>query len=83
MKKVYLIAVIVALIAGFATFLFANELSERSSFMDAKKNHSSYGYCRRSAERYHYCRQFATYFAEQNILIPTFSNGAITSDRMR
>lgn len=37
MKKVYLIAVVCALIAGFATFLFANELSEKSSYLDAEK----------------------------------------------
>lgn len=37
MRKVYLIAVVCALIAGFATFLFAKELSEKSSFLDAQK----------------------------------------------
>lgn len=37
MKKVYLIAVICALIAGFATFLFATEISQKSSYVDAQK----------------------------------------------
>ncbi len=37
MKKVYLIAVVFALIAGFATFMFAKELSDKASYVDAQK----------------------------------------------
>ena len=37
MKIVYLIAVIVALVAGFSTFMFAKELSDKASFVDAQK----------------------------------------------
>lgn len=36
MKKVYLIAVIFALIAGFATYLFANQIESKSTIRDAK-----------------------------------------------
>lgn len=35
MKKVYLIAVVFALIAGFATYLFASQIQKNSSFKDA------------------------------------------------
>lgn len=35
MKKVYLIAVIVAIIAGFATYMFANEIDKKSTIKDA------------------------------------------------
>jgi Flp pilus assembly protein CpaB len=35
MKKVYLIAVIVAVIAGFATYMFANELDKKTTIKDA------------------------------------------------
>jgi Flp pilus assembly protein CpaB len=36
MKKVYLIAVVVALIAGFATYLFASDISRRTTIKDAE-----------------------------------------------
>ena len=36
MKKVYLIAVVVALIAGFATFYFATELDKKTTIKDAE-----------------------------------------------
>lgn len=35
MKKVYLIAVIFAIIAGFATYMFASEINEKSTIKDA------------------------------------------------
>ncbi len=35
MKKVYLIAVIVAIIAGFATYMFANEIDKKTTIKDA------------------------------------------------
>jgi Flp pilus assembly protein CpaB len=35
MKKVYLIAVIFALLAGFATYMFATEIDKKTSFKDA------------------------------------------------
>ena len=37
MKKVYLIAIVFALIAGFATFMFASDISEKLSYKDANK----------------------------------------------
>ena len=37
MKRVYLIAVVFALIAGFATYLFATQISKNSSIKDAEK----------------------------------------------
>ena len=37
MKKVYLIAIVFALIAGFATFMFASDISEKLSDKDAKQ----------------------------------------------
>lgn len=36
MKKVYLIAVVFALIAGFATYMFANEIDKKTTIKDAK-----------------------------------------------
>lgn len=35
MKKVYLIAVVIALIAGFATFFFASEINKKTTIKDA------------------------------------------------
>lgn len=35
MKKVYLIAVVFALIAGFATYMFAKQIDEKSTYKDA------------------------------------------------
>jgi Flp pilus assembly protein CpaB len=79
MKKVYLIAVIVALIAGFATFLFANELSERSSFMDAKKTTVVTAIADVPQNVTITADNFATYFAEQEYIDSYVLNGAITS----
>ena len=36
MKKVYLIAVIVAIIAGVATYMFATEINSKTKFKDAE-----------------------------------------------
>ena len=36
MKKVYLIAVVFALVAGFATYFFASEIDKKSTFKDAE-----------------------------------------------
>ena len=36
MKKVYLIAVIFAIIAGVATYMFATEIDKKTTFKDAK-----------------------------------------------
>ena len=79
MKKVYLIAVIVALIAGFATFLFANELSERSSFTDAKKTTVVTAIADVPQNVTITADNFATYFAEQEYIDSYVLNGAITS----
>ena len=35
MKKVYLIAVVFALIAGFATYFFASEITKKTTIKDA------------------------------------------------
>lgn len=37
MKKVYLVAVVFALIAGFATFMFAREIQQNATLSDAEK----------------------------------------------
>lgn len=36
MKKVYLIAVVIALIAGFATYMFASEIEKKTTIKDAE-----------------------------------------------
>lgn len=36
MKKVYLIAVIIALVAGFATYMFASEIEKKTTIKDAE-----------------------------------------------
>lgn len=36
MKKVYLIALIIAIIAGFATYMFASEIEEKTTIKDAE-----------------------------------------------
>ena len=79
MKKVYLIAVIVALIAGFATFLFANEISERSSFTDAKRTTVVTAIADVPQNVTITAENFATYFAEQDYIDSYVLSGAVTS----
>lgn len=38
MKRIYLIATVIAIIAGFATYLFANELKKNSTIKDVEKS---------------------------------------------
>ncbi len=79
MKKVYLIAVIVALVAGFATFLFANEISERSSFSDAKKKTIITAIADVPQNTTITEENFSTYFAAQDYIDAYALPNAITS----
>ncbi len=79
MKKVYLLAVIVALIAGFATFLFANEVSERASFTDAKRRTVVTAIADVPQNVTITADNFSTYFAEQDYIDTYILDGAVTS----
>lgn len=79
MKKVYLIAVVFALIAGFATFLFASELSERISYQDAEKKTVAVAIVDIPANTTINAENFATYFEMKDVISTYALDGAVTN----
>lgn len=79
MKKVYLIAVVFALIAGFATFLFASELSERISYQDAEKKTVAVAIVDIPANTTINAENFATYFEMRDVISTYALDGAIVN----
>lgn len=77
MKKVYLIAVVFALIAGFATFLFASELSERISYQDAEKKTVAVAIVDIPANTTINSENFATYFEMKDVISTYALDGAV------
>lgn len=77
MKKVYLIAVVFALIAGFATFLFASELSEKISYQDAEKKTVAVAIVDIPANTTINSENFATYFEMKDVISTYALDGAV------
>lgn len=79
MKKVYLIAVVFALIAGFATFLFASELSDRISYQDAEKKTVAVAIVDIPANTTINSENFATYFEMKDVISTYALDGAVVN----
>ncbi len=77
MKKVYLIAVVFALIAGFATFLFASELSDRISYQDAEKKTVAVALVDVPANTTINAENFGTYFEMKDVVSSYALDGAV------
>ncbi len=82
MKKVYLVAVVFALVAGFATFLFANEISERASYADAKKVTVVTAITDVPQNTTITQDNYATYFADSEVVSDYVLKGAVTDSAM-